>query len=45
MKSVEIFLRREEGDKGEMVGANPTKVHCKQKWKCHNETPCTTNIC
>jgi hypothetical protein len=21
---------------------NLTKIHCKHKWKCHNETPCTT---
>jgi hypothetical protein len=46
MKVVEIVLRREGGGWGRiMEGVNVTKVHCKHIWKCHNEIPCTTNVC
>jgi hypothetical protein len=36
MKPVECF--KKDGRR------NLTKVHCKHIWKCHNETPGTTNM-
>jgi hypothetical protein len=40
MKPVEIVLiRGGERWRRMMVEVNLTKVHCKQTWNCHNETP------
>jgi hypothetical protein len=46
MKPLAIALSEAGGSWGwEIVGGELTNVQCKPIQNCHNESPCTTNIC
>jgi hypothetical protein len=46
MKPAEIVLRRGERQCRMMLGGlNIIMIHCNHICKCHNESPCSTNIC
>jgi hypothetical protein len=43
IETCQIHLKK-KGERENIGGVEPVGVHGMQIWKCHNQTPCKTNI-